>query len=85
MAGMLSSVHRRGPHETHVELPFGEKPKGVLGSFGSGFVAVEHQVDSVDAELFGEAEDFFALGFGHSVGHERQGWDAEVVEVDDIV
>ena len=47
--------------------------------------AVEHQVDSIESELLGEADDFLALGFGHAVGHDGECGDAEVVEVDDIV
>ena len=69
----------------YVELPFGEEPKRLFCSLDAGRFAVEHQVDSVDAELFCETDDFLSLSRGHAVGHDGEGWDAEIVEVDDVV
>ena len=80
-----SFEHGWGAGKSHVELAFGEEPKGFLGSFRTRLVAVEHQVHAVDTELLGEAGDLFALGVGHRVGHDAKGWNAEIVEADGIV
>ena len=47
--------------------------------------AIKHQVYSIDARLFSEADDFFTLSLGHAVGHDGEGGDAEGVEIDDVV
>ncbi len=60
-------MHGWGPHQSHVGLALGEEPERFFGSFGASFVAVEHQVYAVDAELFCEAGDLFALLFRHAV------------------
>jgi len=78
-------VHRRGPGESNGDLAFGEEPEGVFGTFGARIVAVEHEIDSIDAELFGEADDFLALSLRHAVGHDGEGGDTEFVKVDDVV
>ena len=81
----LSAVHCGRPYQPHVDLPFCEEPECFFCSFRTWLVAVEHEVHAVDAELFGEADDFLALCLGHAIGHDGKGGDAEGVEVDDVV
>ena len=77
-------MHGRRPDESHIKLTLGEEPECFLGSYAGRF-AVEHQVHAIDTELFCEAGDLFALLLGHSVRHDAEGGDTEVVEIDDVV
>lgn len=63
----------------------GEEPEGFFGSFYARWIVVEHNIDTAIGQLFGPSRDFVHLGFGDAVGHDGEGWDVEVVEVDDVV
>ena len=78
-------MHGRGPYHPHVDLSFGEEPQGFFGTLDSAGFAVEHQVHAIDPELLGETGDLFALRLCHSVRHDAEGGDAEIVEADHVV
>ena len=66
-------------------MVFGEEPECLFGALGTRVVTVKHKVYSIDTKLSGEAGDLFSLWFCHAVGHDTEGWNTEIVEVDHVV
>ena len=78
-------MHGLGPAKTSVEAALGEEPESYLRSVVTCLFAIEEEGRFALGELLGPASDLVDLIFGDAVGHDRDGWDAEVVEADHVV
>ena len=79
------AVHGLRPTEANIETSFREQPKSLFRSVVTSLFAIEEERHLAVGDLLGPASDLFDLMFGDAVGHDRDRWDAEVVEVEDVV
>ena len=80
-----AAVHGLRPTEADIEAAFRKEPEGFLRSVVAGLFAIEEERHLAIGKLLGPASDLFDLMLGDAVGHDRDCWDAEVVEADHIV